>query len=344
MIVVRLGIFKSAQHRKTEKSMPKLSSSKRAGLPDSAFAYVDSHGKRRLPIHDESHVRNALSRFNQVKFEDEAARERARKRLLNAARKYGIVPVGFMTGQLQSERQKTEQLRKDLDEAQSIQAGLIPESAPGLPHFTMCGVCLPSQAVGGDWFDYLTLPDGRGSIVLADVSGKGMGAALLMSSTRSILRMHAEGGEAPGAVLSEVNRVLVSDLPASKFVTMIYAILDPALRRVTFANAGHLPPIFVDADGARAINMKSQLPLGVREVKYLDCELEMSEGSRLFLYSDGVIEARNPASEEYGELRLLHYAGTASASVQGLLDEISKFTKGQPPVDDLTVVMVEGVK
>jgi hypothetical protein len=84
--------------------MSRLASSKRARLPASAFAYVDSRGRRRLPIHDESHVRNALARFSQVAFEDEAARERARMRLLNAAKKYSIVPVGFITGQLQSER------------------------------------------------------------------------------------------------------------------------------------------------------------------------------------------------------------------------------------------------
>src|SRR2546423_15148782 len=84
--------------------MAKLSSSERAKLPDSAFAYIDSSGRRRLPINDEAHVRNALSRFERVKFEDDAARERARKRLLNAAKKYGIVPVGFITGQLRTER------------------------------------------------------------------------------------------------------------------------------------------------------------------------------------------------------------------------------------------------
>src|SRR5213080_1783546 len=84
--------------------MARLSASERASLPDSAFAYVDSRGQRRLPIHDQAHVRNALARFERVRFEDDAARERARKRLLNAAKKYGIVPVGFITGQLRSER------------------------------------------------------------------------------------------------------------------------------------------------------------------------------------------------------------------------------------------------
>jgi class 3 adenylate cyclase len=93
--------------------MPELNASKRAQLPNSAFAYVDSRGERRLPIHDEGHVRNALSRFNQVKFEDEEARERARKRLLNAAKKYKIVPVGFVTGQIRSEREFGQSQRRN---------------------------------------------------------------------------------------------------------------------------------------------------------------------------------------------------------------------------------------
>src|SRR5438034_11594674 len=83
--------------------MPRLKTSKRSRLPDRAFAYIDSRGRRRLPVHDKAHVRNALARFNQVAFEDDAARERARKRLLSAAKKYGIVPIGFVTGQLRSQ-------------------------------------------------------------------------------------------------------------------------------------------------------------------------------------------------------------------------------------------------
>ena len=95
--------------------MPELNAGKRAKLPNSAFAYVDSRGQRRLPINDEAHVRNALARFNQVKFEDEEARERARKRLLNAARKYKIVPVGFITGQIQSEREFGQSQRRNIE-------------------------------------------------------------------------------------------------------------------------------------------------------------------------------------------------------------------------------------
>lgn len=323
--------------------MAKLSSSERASLPDRAFAYIDSRGKRRLPIHDETHVRNALARFNRVAFEDAAARERARMRLLKAAKKYGIVPIGFITGQLQAERHKTAQLQRELKEAQMIQAGLLPDRSPEVARFTTSGVCLPCRTVGGDWYDYVPLPDGGLAVVLADVSGKGVGAALLMASTRSMLRLVAQGGGSPGTVLAEVNGMLVADLPAAKFVTMIYAVLDPARRTVTFANAGHLPPILIDAAGVRAIKVKPQLPLGARKGTYAEHELGMAEGSRLFLYTDGVIEARNPASEEYGEARLLRYVGTSSATAQSLLDDVLAFTRGRPAVDDTTIVMVEAL-
>ena len=321
--------------------MAKLDAKNRAGLPDSAFAYVDSKGRRRLPINDEPHVRNALSRFNQVAFEDDAARERARLRLLKAAKKFGIVPIGFITGQLASDRLETTSVLKELKEAQKIQTGLLPRRPPEIPFFGVAGVSHPCRTVGGDWFDYMPLPDGRLAVVLADVAGKGMGAALLMSSTRSIVRMLGQDGRPPGAVLADVNRVLVKDLPASKFVTMIYAVLDPARRTIVFASAGHVPPVYVDAAGARAIRVKPQFPLGIREGHYEEHEVEMSDRSRLILYSDGVIEARDASSEEYGEERLLHYAGTPSASSKGLLADVRGFIKKHPPADDITIVTVE---
>src|SRR5437867_13446865 len=116
--------------------MSRLDASKRARLPVSAFAYVDSRGRRRLPIHDEAHVRNALARFNQVAFEDDAARERARKRLLHAAKKYGIMPVGFITGQFQSERRHATAGRLLLALGRHRAAGSLyerlPTALPGL--------------------------------------------------------------------------------------------------------------------------------------------------------------------------------------------------------------------
>lgn len=321
--------------------MARLSTQKRAGLPDTAFAYIDSRGKRRLPINDEAHVRNALARFNQVKFENDAVRELARERLLKAAKKYGIVPVGFMTGQLKSERRETKRMLRELKEAQTIQANLLPLRPPDISNFKLAGVSLPSRTVGGDWFDYIGLPDGRVAVILADVAGKGMGAALLMSSTRSIVRVMAQDFQSPGAMLTDVNRILVDDLPARKFVTMICAVLHPDGRSITFASAGHLPPVLADTAGARSLRVKPQLPLGIKDWEYREHTIEMSAGSRLFLYSDGVLEARNGAADEYGEERLLRYAASPSASSEGLLDDVRAFIRSKPASDDITIVSVE---
>ena len=321
--------------------MPRLSAESRSSLPDSAFAYVDARGKRRLPINDEAHVRNALARFNQVKFEDEEARERARKRLLRAAKKYGIVPIGFMSSQIESVQDESRRVMKDLSEAERIQNGLLPTTALTVANFEVSGVSLPCRAVGGDWYDFLPLPGNRLGIVLADVAGKGMGAALLMSSARSVVRTTAQAGGSPGAVLAAVNRVLIDELPSAKFITMIYAVLDPAARSLTFASAGHMPPILADASDARTIKPPSQLPLGIREGAYEEHTIELPVGSRLFLYSDGVIEARGARSVEYGEARLLQYARGAVATAQGLLDDVRTFMKHRPAIDDITVVAVQ---
>lgn len=240
----------------------------------------------------------------------------------------------------QRERSEKERMAKELDEARAIQSGLFPLSAPEARGFEISGVCLPCREVGGDWYDYIPLGDGRLAVVLADVSGKGMGAALLMSSTRSVLRLHAARGLSPKEILSEVNRFLVDDFPVSKFVTLIYAEIDPAKRKLTFASAGHLPPLLAGSSGVRFVNANAGLPLGIMECEFSEHEIEMPVGSRVFLYSDGITEAVNSSQEEYGTDRLLSHATNQTATVQSLLNDVDNFTSGYPKSDDLTVVVI----
>lgn len=141
------------------------------------------------------------------------------------------------------EKLERERISNELNEARKIQLHLFPHTSPKVPGFNLQGVCIPCLEAGGDWFDYIPLEDGKTGIVLADVSGKGMGAALLMSSTRSILRLVANQNLSPGNVLTKVNQLLINDFPTSKFVTMIYAVLDPSNKTINIANAGHLPPV-----------------------------------------------------------------------------------------------------
>lgn len=244
----------------------------------------------------------------------------------------------------QRERLGKQRALEELDEAHGIQHSLFPNQSPVISRFEITGICLPCRAVGGDWYDYIPLPDGRLAVVLADVSGKGMGAALLMSSTRSILRLHAERGLRPAEVLSSVNRVLLKDFPTARFVTMIYAILDPNGATVTFASAGHLSPLLVDAKGASFLKTNAGLPLGMFECEFSDHEIQMSAGSRLFLYSDGITEANNSSFDEYGAARLHAHVSSPLASIQSLLDDVNTFATGFPPTDDITVVRVKSAE
>ena len=128
------------------------------------------------------------------------------------------------------ERQLKEQMDRDAQEARVIQQSLLPKASPYIPGFAVTGLSIPAGPVGGDFYDFVPLKDGRWALVLADVSGKGMGAALLMSATRGMVRSLAEASCCPSEVLERLNKLLAEDFPSGKFVTMVYGILDPAKR------------------------------------------------------------------------------------------------------------------
>jgi phosphoserine phosphatase RsbU/P len=235
----------------------------------------------------------------------------------------------------------TERLLNELQEAKRIQTSLLPTRDPTLAHFTMTGVCLPSRTVGGDWYDFVPMPNGRMGVVVADVAGKSMGAALLMSSTRSILRLVAGGGGSPAEVLCQVNRILLDDFPTARFVTMVFALVDPEERTVVVANAGHQPPLFVDSTGAAFLETAEGLPLGIREGRFSERTVRMPAGSRLVLYSDGVVEASSSSLEEYGLARLQQHFVHPGSSLDSLLEDVRRFSADEPLSDDATVVVLE---
>src|SRR5205085_2239230 len=204
----------------------------------------------------------------------------------------------------QRERQERERMSREAHEARVIQQALLPKSSPFVPGFAISGFSVPAGAVGGDWYDFIPLADGRWGIVLADVSGKGTAAALLMSATRGMLRSLAEACCTPQEVLTRLNRLMVADLPAGRFVTMIYGVIDPVRNTFTFANAGHLPPLLIDQAGARFLQTDKGLPLGVLAGEFSEVEVPLAKGSRLILYSDGITEVTDPDGEEYGPERL----------------------------------------
>jgi sigma-B regulation protein RsbU (phosphoserine phosphatase) len=240
----------------------------------------------------------------------------------------------------QSERQERERMSREAQEARVIQEALFPESSPYVPNFAITGLSIPAGAVGGDWYDFIPLEDGRWCLVLADVSGKGTAAALLMSATRGMLRSLATCCN-PGRVLSKLNQLLVADFPQGRFVTMVYGVLDPATQSLSFANAGHLHPLLVGSSGASFVTTDAGLPLGVASGEFSETTVRFPEGSRLVFYSDGITEAVNADGEEYGIDRLKRHFADPNASAESILEEVRSFSSPAPLHDDASVIVVK---
>jgi sigma-B regulation protein RsbU (phosphoserine phosphatase) len=242
----------------------------------------------------------------------------------------------------QQELRQREQLSGEAREARIIQQALFPKTSPSIPGFTVSGLSIPVGAVGGDWYDFIPMDKGRWGLVLADVSGKGTAAALLMSATRGILRSLADAACTPGEVLAKLNRLLVEDFPAGRFVTMVYAVLDPVRRTLTFANAGHLQPLLVTGTSAQFLDVERGIPLGLGPGDFSEVEVKLPIGSRLVFYSDGITEAENPTDEEYGLTRLQEHFLRTDASAESLLADVRKFADGTGLRDDASVILVKG--
>ena len=235
-----------------------------------------------------------------------------------------------------------ERMTREAEEARVIQQSLLPHSSPLIPGFRVAGLSIPAGAVGGDWYDFIPLNDGRWGLVLADVSGKGTAAALLMSATRGMLRSLAQTGSGPAEVLTRLNNMLIEDFPSGRFVTMVYAELDPVKRTLRLANAGHLPTLLVDASGHRWIDTESGLPLGIKSGKFSETEINLTPDSRLAFYSDGITEAGLESGEDYGRERLLAQLRSPQTTPESLLSDVRKFVNGAGLRDDATVILVSG--
>jgi sigma-B regulation protein RsbU (phosphoserine phosphatase) len=200
-----------------------------------------------------------------------------------------------------------------------------------------------AREVGGDFYDFFILPDGRLGLVIADVSGKGMSAALFMAVTRTLLRMVALSGVDAAQCLSTVNALLAADNPEMMFVTAHYATLDPATGALEYASAGHPPPLLVGAEGAvRELPGCDGIVLGVRPAQEYPLRRQtLAPDEVLFLYTDGVTEAADPAGNLFGEERLaatlaphggLHCQDLLAAVVR----EVMAFAASAPQADDIT--------
>jgi len=261
-------------------------------------------------------------------------------RLLQALCSYVAVAV-HNARRFQQERLEREKMSREANEARKIQQALLPRSSPYIPGFAISGLSTPAGAVGGDWYDFIAFDDGRWGLLLADVSGKGTAAALLMSATRGMLRSLAEASCSPSEVLSKLNQLLVNDFPSGRFVTMVYAVLDPVTRTLTFASAGHLRPLLIENSHAHFLDSERGMPLGIGSGDYSEGVVQLPPGSRLLFYSDGITEATNPEDEEYGAERLEKHFRQADASAESILEDVRAFANGAGLHDDATVILVK---
>ncbi len=239
------------------------------------------------------------------------------------------------------ERQQRERMTREAEEARSIQQALLPRSSPLIPGFAVSGLSVPAGSVGGDWYDFIPLSNGRWGLVLADVSGKGTAAALLMSRTSGMVRSFAQTESGPAEVLTRLNNMMIEDFPSGRFVTMVYAELDPSTRLLRIANAGHLAPLLVDSSGHRWIKHEHGLPLGISASKFSETEVTLGEQSRIAFYSDGITEAEVDSGEEYGAERLLAQMQAPAVTPDTLLADVRKFANGTGLRDDATVILVK---
>ena len=241
-----------------------------------------------------------------------------------------------------------ERMGKELEIGHQIQQNFLPKTFPDLPNARLFGQSIPATEVGGDFFDVFMLDDRHIGFVMADVSGKGVPAALFMALTRSVLRVIAMEGLPPDEVLSQVNRFISEDNDTCMFVTTFYGILDIETGDVSYSNGGHIPPTLVKhTNGAvEAIPLAKGAALGLIEnYPFKLSRIRMEPGDMLFLYTDGIIETPGPGDEEFGTERLNELLSnnrqTALEEIGGrIAEEVRIFSEGRDQFDDLTFLVV----
>ena len=237
------------------------------------------------------------------------------------------------------------QLKFELDEAREIQRELMPTQMPHLHGFSIANAWQPVGGVSGDYLAAFKFSESRAALCVADVAGKGVPAALLMSNMQAVLKSWASESMAPSELCGKLNKLMCANTPLRKFITCFYSELDVARRKLTFTNAGHNPPMLARRDGA-CVRLDEGGPVigAFPDSKFAQREIQLYEGDKLLFFTDGVTEARNADGEEFGEQRvqecLRSYAGRNAAELRTLiLNEVTEFCAGNFD-DDATLMII----
>ena len=260
-----------------------------------------------------------------------------------------IAAIRIENARLVEVEQAERVMAKELEQAAEIQRNLLPKHAPPVLGLEVAGRSVACRSVGGDYFDYLTLPGGRLGILVGDVAGKGMSAALLMSSLQARAQILAEEDDDLATFLTRLNRSVATNCPGNRFITLFGCTIDAATGEFWYANAGHNPPYLLRKDGRIEMLPAGGPVMGIlKNIKYPAEQRMLEPGDVVVMFSDGVTEARSVADEEYGEDRLVgelmelrHLP--AEAIVQAVFESVERFMGDAPAGDDITLVVLRRV-
>jgi len=242
-------------------------------------------------------------------------------------------------------------LKDDLQKAQTVVNKLLPSHPPSLPGLDLAVYNRFCHEVGGDYYDFINLPGDRVALVIADVSGKGFAAALVMAMLREVLHIAAANQPTAARAVAVTNRLLVPDMPRGMFVTMLYGVINPAEREMSLVNAGHCPPIIwrPRLTGARVLNLRGPAIGMLDAQRFTEAirqkTLPLEPGDCLCFFTDGISEAKDLLGEEFGGQRLAqvlrdHAAQPASKIAEAIMAAVDDHTKGAPQHDDITLIIL----
>jgi sigma-B regulation protein RsbU (phosphoserine phosphatase) len=237
---------------------------------------------------------------------------------------------------------------QELEMAWQIQKSLLPDELPRLPGWELEASLIPARQASGDYYDVIPLPSGRIGLVVADVSDKGMGAAVYMALSRTLLRTFGLEMDAhPALALAAANHCILTDTRSDQFVTAFYGVLDPISGILNYVNAGHNPPLLLERSSGRVIDqlVRTGIPVGIQEYAWGEKQIEICPGQLLLLHTDGITEAQDERSELFGSQHLLQAVQNnldkpALELINGLLNEMQAFVKGAQQSDDITLMVL----
>lgn len=273
----------------------------------------------------------------------------------------GVLIFSYYINNLNKERETTrerdeyheelERKKYELEIAHEIQESFLPHKMPELSGYDIYAVNIPAKEVGGDFYDFIPLSEGRMGITIADVSGKSVPAALFMAVSRTILRAKAAGQSHPSQVIKEANEMIASDSKSGMFVTLFYAILDLKKNTLDYVNAGHNPPVlFIIDTGSLECLSTNGIALGaLDETQFEEKKIKLEDGDVVVFYTDGVTEAVNKHGEFFGEKRIYKLVkNNSDLNAQELVfkikDSVIEFSEGQAQFDDITLMVLKAGK